>query len=223
MTDATTTAETVVLTTAQGHCIHALITLDLELGVARYRVAEHEGTYSLGFDSGHYHNKCCEERPIELTYGIAAESPFRHLHEDRPRIFRVVLADRAVFHPSKMADSPYWLSVRRDDGRGTSWYPEAPIGTRRRAADTVRAITAHLLTRPWYGDLVEAHDRHHARYRLFRHRDAISELEPQLAELARKLAEERAGLARQRAILETVPDPDYFDQDQSGPAHGLAA
>lgn len=223
MTGSAQAAETVALTTAQGHRLHAEISLDWELGVARYRVAEHDGTYSLGFDAGHYPHTCCAERPIELTYGIAAASPFQHRHQDRPSIFRVILADRAVFHPAAMTDRHYWLNVRRDDGSGSSWYPEAPDGTRKRAADTVRALAGDFLARPWYPRLIEAHDRHHAPYRLAGHRDAIGRLEPELADLARRWAAEREGLARQRAIIDSLPDPDHVGHDLSGPAHELAA
>jgi hypothetical protein len=223
MTGTTHGAETATVTTAQGTRLHAEISVDWELGVARYRVAEHDGTYSLGLDSGHYHRDCCEERPIELTYGIAAESPFCHRHQDRPSIFRVILAGRAVFHPSAMTDSRHWLSVRRESGTESTWFPEAPDATRRCAADTVRALTRHLLARPWYADLVQAHDRHHARYRMARHRDAVADLEHQLADLARQWAAERDGLAHQRAIVDSIPDPDFLGEGHPEPALAVAA
>jgi hypothetical protein len=213
----------VVLTTAQGHQLHIGISLDWELGIARYRVSEHDGTYSLGFDSGHYHQDCCQERPIELTYGVATESPFTHRHEDRPSIYRVILADRAVYHPSAMSDRHYWLTVRRDDGTASSWNPEAPDGTRKRAADTVRALTRDLLARPWYAELVKAHDRHHAPYRLARHREAIAQLEPEIADLARQWSAEHEALARQRAIIDSIPAREPGEQERSGPGHVLAA
>lgn len=212
------TADSAILTTTQGHRIHVAVTLDMDLGVARYRVAEHDGTYSIGFDPNHYHQQCCEERSIEVTYGIAVDSPFSRVHEDSPTVHRVRLAGRAVFHPSAMNDGHYWLRVTRDDGNHHH-HPDAPSGTRSRTADTVRALAGDFLSRPWYCALIEAHDRHHAPYRLSRHRDAIGELEPQLADLARRWAEERAGLACQRAILQTTPVPEESPQL----AHTLAA
>jgi len=218
MTNSANTVENAVMTTAQGNRIHAAISLDMQLGVARYRVAEHDGTYSIGFDSSHYHHKCCDQRTIEVTYGIAVDSPFARVHEDCPMVYRVTLAGRAVFHPSAMDDSHYWLSVTRDDGN--HFHPPAPTGTRSRAADTVRALTTDFLARPWYAQLIEAHDQHHAQYRLMRHREAINELEPQLADLAHRWAEERTGLAHQRAILQSVP---VADDEFPEPAHTLAA
>jgi hypothetical protein len=218
MTDPVNPTESAVLTTKQGRRVHAAISLDMALGVARYRVAEHDGTYSIGFDPGHYLHKCCERRSIEVTYGIAVDSPFARVHEDSPTVYRVRLAGRAVFHPSEMKDSHYWLSVTRDDGN--HYHPPAPSGTRSRTADTVRALTTDFLARPWQPRLIEAHDQHHAQYRMSRHRDAIDALEPQLADLAHRWAEERAGLARQREILQTIPVPeDEFPE----PTHILAA
>lgn len=194
----------VALTTPAGRKIHATVTLDWTLGTALYRVAEFDGTISLGWDAHHDAHECCPQHPIQVTYGKAVDSPFVAHHEDAPRVFGVELAATAVFHPDSMrAASARWLVVRRNVAGG--YAPDAPDGTRRRTADAVHALTTHLLAQPWSDQLRRAHDYHHAPYRLGTHREAAARLEEQITDLTAALDRERKGVARQLATLQAGP------------------
>jgi hypothetical protein len=193
------------LTTPTGREINVSVSVDWTLGAALYRIAELDGTITLGWSSGHYIHDCCETPSIEVTYGKPTASPFTHHYEDAPSVFGILLADTAVFHASDMTPdgSGRWLAVRRDTG---SYYaPDVPDGTRRRTAEIVYAITTHFLAQPWTDELHRAHDHHHARSRLSEHRSAVGSLEDRISELNAVLAGQRAGVEAQEAIISAGP------------------
>jgi hypothetical protein len=191
----------VTLVTEGGYRMHAMITLDWETGAALYRVSELDGTITVGWESGHYLLDCCDRDAIEITYGKPDRSPFTHTFEDPPTVYGVVLAERAVFHPESMDPaSRWWLVVRREIGdRHRS--PSAPEGTHRRTADIVHAITRHMLTRSWAGELRRAHDQHHAPARHRYHQKMIREMEEEAARLQVAVARERERAAAQAAVI----------------------
>ncbi|MBC3842087.1 hypothetical protein GXW82_23465 [Streptacidiphilus sp. 4-A2] len=207
-----------VLTTPAGRKLHVSISLDWTLGAALYRIAEVDGTITLGWSSGHYRCDCCTEPSIELTYGKPAESPFTRHYEDPPKVFGVTLAAQAVYRASAMQPSRAsgWLVVRRE---GTDHHdPEAPDGTRRRTAEVVYTITQHWLAQPWAHQLHRAHEQRHATARLRQHDAAVRELEQRICHLTAELAEELTGAEEQERIISAGPVAPKWQRPDGLPA-----
>ena len=201
------------------------MSLDWTLGAALYRIAEVDGTITLGWSSGHYRCDCCDEPSIELTYGKPTESPFTNRYEDAPKVFGVLLAAQAVFLPADMSATGggRWLVVRRDIG--DHYAPDAPDGTRRRTAEIVYTIATHWLSQPWAEQLRQAHEHRHAPARLRQHRGNVSDLEYQIGTLTAELAAERAAEQEQERIIDAGPVAPTWQRPDGLPATtgGLAA
>ncbi|MFC1442883.1 hypothetical protein ABUW04_32010 [Streptacidiphilus sp. N1-10] len=207
-----------VLTTPAGRKLHVSVSLDWTLGAALYRIAEVDGTITLGWASDHYRCDCCNEPSIQLTYGKPAESPFTKRFEDPPTVFGVTLAARTVYRASAMRPgrASGWLGVRRE---GTGGYdPEAPDGTRRRTAEIVYTITQHWLAQPWAQQLHRAHEQRHAAPRLRQHAAAVRELEEKICHLTAELAEELTAAEEQERIISAGPVAPKWQRPDGLPA-----
>lgn len=208
----------ITLTTPAGREINVSLSLDWDLGAALYKVAEIDGTVSLGWDGRQYPSTGDPDRWIEVTYGRAGDNPFARNHEDAPRVFGVLLAATAVFRESSMQpDRDRWLVVRRDDGAR-----DAPDATRRRTAEIVYALAEHFLAQPWSEDLFRAHDFRHARSRLAGHRTRIRTLREQVQQLTAEVEEEAEGARVQAAIIDAGPVAPKHQRTDGLPAHSGA-
>lgn len=213
------------LTTPAGRELNVSVSLDWTLGAALYRIAEVDGTITLGWSSGHYRCDCCTEPTIELTYGKPTECPFTSRYEDAPKVFGVLLAAQAEFRAADMSATGggRWLVVRRDNG--DRYAPDAPDGTRRRTAEIVYTIVTHWLSQPWAEQLRQAHEHRYAHARLRRHRGTVSDLEYQISTLTAELAAERAAEREQERIIDAGPVAPTWQRPDGLPANtgGLAA